>query len=159
MILQRDLIVKRFRSENLGLHIYRAYSKGVLKASRSDPGFFDYAIIYSSPTGDQINGLSLQLGVPTLSDADINDSNTFIIHITGTAMEKEEREALQKEQQEISQRMNERRSNGFIDPKDFRRYNEITSLLITDGESEDFFGKAGKMRQSHRVTNFSRNRQ
>jgi hypothetical protein len=157
MILQRDLIVKRFRSENLGLNIYRAYNKGVLQASQSDAGFFDYAIVYSSP-GDRISGMSLQLGVPTLSDNDINDPNTFIIHITGTQMEKEQREALQKEQQEISQRMNERRSNGFIDPKDFRRYNEITSLLITDGESADFFWKAGKFRQSHRVTNFSRNR-
>ena len=48
-------------------------------------------------------------------------------------MTQEERMALEQEWQEIQERL----KGEFINPKDMRRNDEITSLLMTDGESKD----------------------
>ena len=48
-------------------------------------------------------------------------------------MTQDERLFLEKERQEI----NERFKGDFVNPKDVRRKDEITSLLMTDGESKD----------------------
>ena len=48
-------------------------------------------------------------------------------------MTQEERTALEQEWAEI----NERLKGEFVNPKDMRRKDEITSLLMTDGESKD----------------------
>ena len=48
-------------------------------------------------------------------------------------MTHEERTALEQEWQEIQERL----KGEFINPKDIRRKDEITSLLMTDGESKD----------------------
>lgn len=48
-------------------------------------------------------------------------------------MEKTEREALEKEFLEIQERL----TGEFIDPKDMRRKDQITSLLMTDGQSDN----------------------
>ena len=44
----------------------------------------------------------------------------------------EERTALQAESNQITERM----KGDFVDPKDFRRQAAITSLLLTDGQTE-----------------------
>jgi hypothetical protein len=46
-------------------------------------------------------------------------------------MTQEERTALEQEWEEITLRL----SGDFVNPKDLRRKDEITSLLMTDGES------------------------
>lgn len=49
-------------------------------------------------------------------------------------MTQEEREKLEQEWNDLSQKIND---SEFIDPKDARRMDSITSLLMTDGESEN----------------------
>lgn len=49
-------------------------------------------------------------------------------------MTHEERAALEKEWSEITERIADSR---FIDPKDMRRKDEITSLLMTDGANSN----------------------
>ncbi len=70
-------------------------------------------------------------------------------------MTQEEKNALIAEQEEISKRMKE---SPFISPRDMRRVNEITSLLLSDGQTDEIRLKAGKPRSSKRVTSFTRDR-
>lgn len=48
-------------------------------------------------------------------------------------MTQEERESLEKEWKNLQNKM---QSSQFVDPKDVRRSEQITSLLMTDGESD-----------------------
>ena len=69
-------------------------------------------------------------------------------------MTEEERTALISEQFEIEERLKVE----FTSPKDFRRLDEIRSLLLTDGKCNDLQIKVGKPRKSQRVTSFTRDR-
>jgi hypothetical protein len=69
-------------------------------------------------------------------------------------MKPEEREALENEWREVIERL--RGENP--DPKDLRRKEEITSLLMTDGESKDIKFNFLKGKKSNRVTSFTRDR-
>jgi hypothetical protein len=70
-------------------------------------------------------------------------------------MTPEERTQLEKEWSEINEKV---RNAEFIDPKWLRRRDEITSLLMTDGERKDIHFKFIKGKESKRVTSFTRNR-
>ena len=69
-------------------------------------------------------------------------------------MSNEERQMLILERVEIEQRM----KGDFINPKDLRRVEEITSPLMSDGATGEIRLKAGKIRKSQRVTSFTRDR-
>lgn len=70
-------------------------------------------------------------------------------------MKEEERAELQKELEEIEIRL----KAPFINPRDFRRKEEIVSLLISDGEHSNLnFKIKGKFKKSKRVTSFTRDR-
>lgn len=66
-----------------------------------------------------------------------------------------ERELLIKEADELDLKF---KTSAFINPKDMRRRNEITSLLFTNGQQSDLTFKFGKPRKSNRVTSFTRDR-
>ena len=68
---------------------------------------------------------------------------------------KEERQLLIDERKSIEERMSK---SAFISPKDYRRTQGIMSLLMSDGKTIDIRLKAGKPRQSNRVTSFTRDR-
>lgn len=70
-------------------------------------------------------------------------------------MTTEEREALISESNGLRIKMKEAQ---FISPIDMRRVNEITSLLISSGETTEIRLVAGKLRKSRRVTSFTRDR-
>ena len=70
-------------------------------------------------------------------------------------MTQEQRDALIKESDELDIKM---KNAAFISPKDMRRRNEITSLLLSDGRRGDIRLIAGKPRSSNRVTSFRRDR-
>ena len=69
-------------------------------------------------------------------------------------MTPDERAALIAEQAEVNARM----KRGFIDPCDMARDREITSLLLTNGETGKIRLTAGKTKNPRRVTPFTRNR-
>ena len=69
-------------------------------------------------------------------------------------MDQEAREQLEAEWKEL----NERIRGEFPNPKDFRRMDEITSLLMTDGKRSDVKFNFVKGKDSKRVTSFTRNR-
>lgn len=69
-------------------------------------------------------------------------------------MTDEERALLNKEWLEITQRL----KGEHPSPKDMRRKDEITSLLMTNGESSTVKFSFLKGRDSKRVTSFTRNR-
>lgn len=70
-------------------------------------------------------------------------------------MTPEERQSLMDEQKALDEKM---RTAAFISPKDMRRSQDITSLLFSDGDTTEIRFKAGKPRQSNRVTSFTRDR-
>ena len=70
-------------------------------------------------------------------------------------MTKEERDALIEEQILLDEKI---RNSAFISPKDMRRTQEITSLLLSDGETDGIRLRAGKPTKSKRVTSFTRDR-
>jgi hypothetical protein len=70
-------------------------------------------------------------------------------------MTKLERQNLLNEQSKLEKKV---KNSDFIDPKDYRRLNEIISLLLTDGKSEDINFKVSNIKNSNRVTSFNRNR-
>jgi hypothetical protein len=66
-------------------------------------------------------------------------------------MTQEERMALEQEWQEITERL----KGEFVNPKDMRRKDEITSLLMTDGENANIkfkFVKGNGGRKGMNVT-------
>ena len=67
-------------------------------------------------------------------------------------MKQEERTALEQEWAEI----NERLKGEFVNPKDMRRKEEITSLLMTDGESKDVKFNFIKGRGGHKGMNVTK---
>lgn len=69
-------------------------------------------------------------------------------------MTPEERLKLENEWKEICERL----QGEFPSPKDQRRKEEITSLLMTDGESDKIKFKLLKGKDSKRVTSFTRDR-
>lgn len=69
-------------------------------------------------------------------------------------MTQDERQLLISERAEIEERL----KGDFPNPKDFRRLDEIRSLLLTDGKCNDLQIKVGKPRKSERVTSFTRDR-
>ena len=69
-------------------------------------------------------------------------------------MTQEERSKLETEWSELSIKCKAE----FVDPKDIRRMDEITSLLMTDGQRSDIRFNFIKGKESKRVTSFSRNR-
>lgn len=66
-----------------------------------------------------------------------------------------ERETLIAERCVIEERM---KLTGFIDPADLRRSEEITSLLLSGGASDEIRLRACKIKKSRRVTSFTRDR-
>ena len=66
----------------------------------------------------------------------------------------EQRQTLQQELAELQQRL----KGEFTSPKDFRRKDEIISLLMTDGESSTVKFNFVKGRESKRVTSFTKDR-
>jgi hypothetical protein len=66
-----------------------------------------------------------------------------------------DREALIKESKELENRM---KSASFVNPRDMRRYEEILSLLLSEGKQTNLELKSGKLKESKRVTSFTRNR-
>ena len=66
-----------------------------------------------------------------------------------------EREALIAERDALDDKM---KHTDFIDPKDLRRVDEITSLLLSGGTTTEIRLKTGKMHKSKRVTSFTRDR-
>lgn len=54
--------------------------------------------------------------------------------------------------------MQEIKNQDFIDPKYVRRIEEISSLLLTNGESKDVNLVGRTLRKSQRVTSFTRDR-
>ncbi|MCB9047671.1 MAG: hypothetical protein H6550_16170 [Chitinophagales bacterium] len=70
-------------------------------------------------------------------------------------MTQDERNALISEQEQLTIKM---KNAAFISPKDMRRSNEITSLLLTDGTDDSIRIKVGKPKKSRRVTSFTRDR-
>lgn len=71
------------------------------------------------------------------------------------ALTDKERQDLIEEQNKLDEKI---KNSAFVSPKDFRRTNEITSLLISDGEETEIRFKFGKMKKSKRVTSFTRDR-
>jgi len=59
---------------------------------------------------------------------------------------------------EINELREKIKNSTFIDPKDYRKLQELESLLITQGQTKDLKWKVGKPRKSKRVTSFNRNR-
>jgi len=70
-------------------------------------------------------------------------------------MKKEERDALIEEQTLLDEKIS---NADFISPKDMRRTQEITSLLLSDGETDSIRLRPGKPTKSKRVTSFTRDR-
>lgn len=70
------------------------------------------------------------------------------------AMTPDERNKLLIERAQIEARL----SGTFVSPKDIRRLDEIISLLISDGLSDQIRLRAGKLKKSRRVTSFTRDR-
>ena len=70
-------------------------------------------------------------------------------------MSNEERNDLIEEQKALDEKI---KNAAFISPKDMRRTQEITSLLLSDGATDEIRLVAGKPRQSNRVTSFTRDR-
>jgi len=69
-------------------------------------------------------------------------------------MTPEERTKLENEWREVTQRLR----GEFPKPKDARRKDEITSLLMTDGQSADVKFNFLQYKESKRVTSFTKNR-
>ena len=71
-------------------------------------------------------------------------------------MTNKERKKLESEREKIDKRM----KGSFVDPQDYRRLQEIDSLLMSDGRTTEIRlkVKGGKLRKTHRVTNFTRKR-
>lgn len=70
------------------------------------------------------------------------------------ALTSEQRQALEQEWAELQERL----KGEFASPKDLRRKDEITSLLMTDGESSEVKFNFLKGRESKRVTSFTKDR-
>jgi hypothetical protein len=70
-------------------------------------------------------------------------------------MNSEERNALIAERENLEETI---RKADFIDPRDMRRMDEIWSLLFTDGANTTTRLVPGKIKKSHRVTSFTRDR-
>ena len=70
------------------------------------------------------------------------------------ALTAEQRQSLEQELAEVQERLN----GEFASPKDLRRNDEITSLLMTDGESSVVKFNFVKGRESKRVTSFTKDR-
>lgn len=66
----------------------------------------------------------------------------------------EKRLQLENEWKEVCDRLN----GDFPTPKDMRRKDEITSLLMTDGQTEKVKFNFVRPKQSNRVTSFTKNR-
>ena len=64
------------------------------------------------------------------------------------------RDALEQELSELREKL----KGDFVSPKDMRRVEAITSLLLTDGDTDKLILKVGKHRESNRVTSFTRDR-
>lgn len=70
------------------------------------------------------------------------------------ALTLEQRQALEKEWAELQEKL----KGEFASPKDLRRSDEITLLLMTDGERSEIKFKFLKGRESKRVTSFTKDR-
>jgi hypothetical protein len=70
-------------------------------------------------------------------------------------MTEQERNDLIEERNAIDKKMKEA---DFINPKDMRRVEQIRSLLLSDGASDNIRISAKKTRESNRVTSFTRDR-
>jgi|LakMenEpi03Aug12_release.lakeMendotaPanAssembly.Ray.scaffolds.fasta_scaffold699123_2 hypothetical protein len=70
------------------------------------------------------------------------------------ALTEEQRKNLEQEWSELQEQLKQE----FCSPKVLRRIDEITSLLMTDGESADVKFNFLKGKDSKRVTSFTRNR-
>lgn len=70
-------------------------------------------------------------------------------------MTKEERQTLIEEKNQLELKM---KQSEFINPKDMRRVNAITSLLLSDGKTEDIRLVFKNGKESTRVTSFTKDR-
>jgi len=71
------------------------------------------------------------------------------------ALSPKERERIKKEIDELDLKI---KKSAFVDPIDFRRKDELFSLLLSDGESTQLRLAPGKSKKSRRVTSFTRDR-